>query len=258
MATQGTYYLDAPSLAEATVVYQDAGLTTLAPDGYYANGVIVRQQLEGVLMPAQPCPTCNEPLPSYASSGVSDIDNVCFEAITQTYYVSYVGGGAGVLGLGDLVFSDQYGLTPLAAGHYKTTAAGANEWYQVDALGAIIAFGDCEPVPVIQLAAAPDCRLNNCNDNALCAVEFDINTTNAPIGSYITLVTDTPPSDATVSLISDTPPTGRLLYSEPDGLATPVYFTLELRNSVGAVIATQSTSVTHQGFWPSLPLCAAP
>lgn len=258
MATQGTYYLDAPSLADATVVYQDAGLTTLAPDGYYANGTIVRQQSGGILLPAQPCPTCNEPLPSYASSGVSDIDNVCFEVVNQTYYVSYVGGGAGVLGMGDLVYSDQYGLTPLAAGHYKTTAAGANEWYQVNASGAIIAFGNCEPVPTIQLAAAPDCRLNNCNDNALCAVEIPINVTDAPVGAYITLTIDTPPSSATVSLLDDTPPTGRLLYSEPDGLATPVYFTLELRNSLGTIIATQSTSVTHQSFWEFLPMCPTP
>lgn len=258
MATQGTYYLDAPSLAEATVVYQDAGLTTLAPDGYYSNGTIVRQQLEGVLLPAQACPTCSEVLPPYASSGVSNLENVCFEVVNQTYYVSYVGGGAGVLGMGDLVFSDQYGLTPLAAGHYKTTAAGANDWYEVNASGAIIGFGTCEVIPTIQLAAAPDCRLNNCNDNALCAVEFDINTTNAPAGSYITLVTDSPPSDATVSLISDTPPTGRLLYSEPNGLATPVYFTLQLRNSVGAIIATQSTSVTHESFWQFLNMCPAP
>lgn len=417
MATQGTYYLDAPSLATATVVYQDQGLTVLAPDGYYSDGTIVRQQVAGVLLPVAACPACANPcgdvislsagaqgiyymntnlgedtgavivrfnsfsgpegvsaifngvtynklvsptfgalegspdlptfvgdtaancgiptgspysldefeydgtsfaplgtvaevpvlagqmeltagapgnmvmvipkptaspsllfmqfigactettfnievgcpapLTSFASSGVSDEVNVCFEPTTQTYYVAHVNGAAGVLGLYDLVFSDVNGVTKLGAGYYKTTAAGANDWFQVDANGVIIAFGVCEVIPTIQLGT-PDCKRNGCNDNALCAVEVPINTTNAPAGAYITLVTDAPPSTASVSLLSDAAPTGRLLYSEPDGSATPVYFTLELRNSVGAIIATQNTSLTHQSFWQFLDNCVIP
>ena len=59
MATQGTYYLDAPSLSSASVIYTDANLTTVAPDGFYSDGVISREQASGSLLPQQACPSCN-------------------------------------------------------------------------------------------------------------------------------------------------------------------------------------------------------
>ena len=55
MATLGTYYFNGTSFASATSVYTDAALTTLAPDGYYSNGSIIRQQLNGLLLNAQAC-----------------------------------------------------------------------------------------------------------------------------------------------------------------------------------------------------------
>jgi hypothetical protein len=58
MATSGTYYLDAASLALATAVYSDAGLLTLAPDGFYSDNSIVREQLLGVLQTQADCPGC--------------------------------------------------------------------------------------------------------------------------------------------------------------------------------------------------------
>jgi hypothetical protein len=305
MATSGTFYLDAPSLSTATVVYSNAALTTVAANGFYSDGSIVREQVSGVLLPSVTCPSCSIPcgptisvnssqgvyylntnlgsptgavivrfnttsvpdgikavynsvvynglsspsfgwrqgtaglttylgslsdacssgivvgspytlsefqyngttfaplgtletvsiasgqmqltasapgncvmvipktaaspnildltligpcvstvfsisvscpaaLPSFASSTVNvDSTAACADAIDQTYYVAYVNGAAGVLGLYDLVFSDANGQFKLAAGYYKTTAAGTNEWFQVDANGVIIAFGDC-------------------------------------------------------------------------------------------------------------------
>jgi hypothetical protein len=305
MATSSTYYLDAPSLSSATVVYSNAALTTVAPNGFYSDGAIVREQVSGVLLPQQTCPSCSVPcggtinangtqgvyylntnlgsptgaviirfnptsvpegikvvynsivynglsspsfgwrkgtaglptylgsssdpcssgivagspytlnefqyngttfaplgtvetvsvasgqmqltasapgncvmvipktaaspsilnltfvgpctgavfsisvscpaaLPSFASSTVNvGSATACADTIDQTYYVAYVNGGAGVLGLYDLVFSDANGQSKLAAGYYKTTAAGANNWFQVDANGVIIAFGNC-------------------------------------------------------------------------------------------------------------------
>lgn len=87
------------------------------------------------------CPTA---LPSFASSTVNvDSAAACAATIDQTYYVGYVNGAAGVLGLYDLVFSDANGEFKLGAGYYKTTAAASSEWFQVDANGVIIAFGDC-------------------------------------------------------------------------------------------------------------------
>jgi hypothetical protein len=88
---------------------------------------------------------CPAALPSFASSSMAASDTLaCALSITQTYYVAYVNGSAGTLGLYDLVFSDANGEFKLAAGYYKTTAAGANDWFQVDANGVIIGFGTCD------------------------------------------------------------------------------------------------------------------
>lgn len=49
------YFIDALTLADATAVYLDQYLTTPARDGYYSNGVISRQQVSGLLLPAESC-----------------------------------------------------------------------------------------------------------------------------------------------------------------------------------------------------------
>lgn len=58
MATSATYYLNGPSLGSSTAVFLDAALTTLAPDGFYSDGLIVREQVGGVLLPQQTCEGC--------------------------------------------------------------------------------------------------------------------------------------------------------------------------------------------------------
>jgi hypothetical protein len=87
---------------------------------------------------------CPAPLTSFASS-LNNFDSsaACVNAIDQTFYVAHVTGSGGVLGLYDLVFSDVNGQFKLSAGYYKTTAAGANDWYRVDSNGVIIQFGVC-------------------------------------------------------------------------------------------------------------------
>lgn len=52
------YYLNGPSLGSSTAVFMDANLTICAPDGFYSDGVIVRQQSGCVLLPQQSCPSC--------------------------------------------------------------------------------------------------------------------------------------------------------------------------------------------------------
>ncbi len=61
MPIQQTYYLNAPGLASATTVYLDIAQSFIAPDGFYSDGIIVREQISGVLQPAQPCPNCGVP-----------------------------------------------------------------------------------------------------------------------------------------------------------------------------------------------------
>ena len=58
MATLATFYLDAPSLSSASVVYSDPALTTVAANGFYSDGTIVREQASGALLPQTTCPSC--------------------------------------------------------------------------------------------------------------------------------------------------------------------------------------------------------
>jgi hypothetical protein len=58
MATSSTYYLNGPSLGSSTAIFSDAALTTLADDGFYSDGLIVREQVLGVLLPQQTCDGC--------------------------------------------------------------------------------------------------------------------------------------------------------------------------------------------------------
>lgn len=58
MAVTSTYYLDAANLSLATSVYLDAALSLLAPDGFYREGTITRQQSAGILLAVDSCDTC--------------------------------------------------------------------------------------------------------------------------------------------------------------------------------------------------------
>ena len=55
-----TYYLDGPSLAQATAVYTDSALMTCAADGVYSDGTITRVQTGCVLGTTKFCPSCGE------------------------------------------------------------------------------------------------------------------------------------------------------------------------------------------------------
>lgn len=61
MATRSTFYLNAPSLGSATAAFSNNDLTICAPDGFYSDGTIVRQQVGCVLLPQQTCGTCSVP-----------------------------------------------------------------------------------------------------------------------------------------------------------------------------------------------------
>lgn len=58
MPTQ-QYSIDGPSLGLSTTITGPSPATTTAPDGYYSDGVIVRQLVSGVLLPAEPCDECH-------------------------------------------------------------------------------------------------------------------------------------------------------------------------------------------------------
>ena len=61
MAVSSVFYINAATLSLATTVYLDGDFTNIAPNGFYGDGTIVRQQVSGTLLSAQVCTTC--PLP---------------------------------------------------------------------------------------------------------------------------------------------------------------------------------------------------
>lgn len=61
MATSGTYYLNGPTLSSSTAVFTDVALSICAPDGFYSDGSIVREQVGCSLLPAVICPSCATP-----------------------------------------------------------------------------------------------------------------------------------------------------------------------------------------------------
>ena len=48
-ASYNTYYFDGVNFSSATALYTDAALTSLAPDGFYSQNGIIRQQSNGIL-----------------------------------------------------------------------------------------------------------------------------------------------------------------------------------------------------------------
>lgn len=83
MPTQQTFFLNAPTLSSATTVFLDSGMTTCAPDGYYSDGAVARQQVGCVLLPAEACPTCGETCED------SIVDLTSYEGV---YYTSFFAG----------------------------------------------------------------------------------------------------------------------------------------------------------------------
>ena len=76
MATLGTYCFDGTNFAQATSLFTDSSLTTLAPDGYYGQGQIVRRQFNGVLLNAQPCSACLVPCGTGLAASISNQNGV--------------------------------------------------------------------------------------------------------------------------------------------------------------------------------------
>jgi len=59
MGVLGTYCFDGLNFSQASALFSDASLSVLADDGYYSQGGIVRQQLNGVLLKANACGSCS-------------------------------------------------------------------------------------------------------------------------------------------------------------------------------------------------------
>lgn len=77
-ASLGNYYIDAPTLSTATAVFTDVNLTICAPDGFYSDGTVVREQFSCLLNSAQPCPSCgvgcNDTITTNGSTGIYQLN----------------------------------------------------------------------------------------------------------------------------------------------------------------------------------------
>jgi len=52
------FYIDGTSFSNSTSIYLDAALTECAPNGFYSDGIITRELVDCILLPAQGCPSC--------------------------------------------------------------------------------------------------------------------------------------------------------------------------------------------------------
>jgi len=71
MGTIISYYLNGPTLGTATGIFDNANFSTVAADGYYSQGTVVRQVLAGILLPRGTCPSCATPCP--VTTGGDDV-----------------------------------------------------------------------------------------------------------------------------------------------------------------------------------------
>lgn len=98
----GTYYFDGVNFSQATALYTNATLSTLAPDGWYSQNGIVRQQLSGILLNAQPCDACTVPCGAGISASFSgnghfnadvDLANSTGAAVIYAYLTTSIPDG---------------------------------------------------------------------------------------------------------------------------------------------------------------------
>lgn len=88
------FYINGPSLSSSTAVFLDAALTTCAPDGFYSDGIVSREQVDCALLPEQICTACcSDPCSGWTISTL--IGTVTFQydscALQQTVTTTLTG-----------------------------------------------------------------------------------------------------------------------------------------------------------------------
>lgn len=100
--TPGNYYLNA-SFENSTSIFTDANMTTFAPNGFYSFGGIVRELVDGVLLPAQACGTCGVEVSLCFGTNANDVCCDCNETCDTPFNAYTVnnqkGASAGLVGI---------------------------------------------------------------------------------------------------------------------------------------------------------------
>ena len=96
MATSGSYFLNGPSLSSSTTVYSDISLSVVAPDGFYSDGVVSREQVSGVLLPPVICNCVPVACRSYtAGTSASSGQLVTWIDCSGVSQEGFIGGASG-------------------------------------------------------------------------------------------------------------------------------------------------------------------
>ena len=172
MAVSGTYYLNGPDLATSTAIFADEDMNICASNGLYSNGIIVRELLNCVLLPAQPCPQCALPCGQVGGesadvrgtflgqiSGGTDVGAVVIYSIVgntipdgilttyngQTYnQLTYIGNNQGPVGLNTPLGQPTYYGSP----NNTPVSTSALPIYTIQADGTYIPTGNIQPITV--------------------------------------------------------------------------------------------------------------
>jgi len=169
--TSVTYYMNQTTFAASTKLYTNSDGSTAAGNGYYAydagaGGTVVQKQVTGgdgsLATSTTNCASCPTSislcyssvsvdelcctgcasLTSFTGSTASNFNGVCSETIGTTYYHN---GSGSLPVVGDLVFTNSGGTTPLSNAYYKiNTAATDDSWIRITGSnGYIAALIDC-------------------------------------------------------------------------------------------------------------------
>ena len=201
---------------------------------------------------------CPAALPSFLSS-VVDATDPCALPLDQTYYVAYVNGAAGTLGLYDFVFSDENGEFPLSDGYYlaPTSVPSPNSWFRVSD-GVIVEFGACALDSIdydVINAITPPCDVNASVNLTLEQFGVTVLTENAPASGTTSISDVTTDAILTVNWIQTEPCTDDItLVIEIDSVSvevqtfTPVTGgTYQITYSFNPTGVTNITGILYQG-----------
>jgi hypothetical protein len=152
-----TFYVNGVSLGSATAVFLDPNLTVCAPNGYYSDGTIVRQQVDCVLLPQQTCPNCcNEVCSSWAFSVT--VGSATFEYIecqtqaeTQVTWAAPAEGDICVAyGTTPILISGDASLSLLQQCGCCSEEETCNNWTVSGVVGFVdVAYTNCSNVPIL-------------------------------------------------------------------------------------------------------------
>jgi hypothetical protein len=115
MAVTGNYYLNGPSLGSSTAVFTDVDLTVCAPDGFYSDGIISREQVNCILLPQQVCSNCTENVVTLEFNPTSALDLFCTTSLQVDAYMPL---GETFLTTSQIFLTSSL-TTPLTDGFYK-------------------------------------------------------------------------------------------------------------------------------------------